>query len=105
VKLNIIRFLSNLIRNDTGVSSKSAALVVITIISVLLLIIVGVILIVEISYNHTISTDLNGLAAFVGSIAGLLVSVGLPKAMSERFNRNGHTRKHKHCDDLDYDNK
>lgn len=39
-------------------------------------------MLIEVIYNHTISTSLEGYAAIIGAIAGLITSVGLPKAIN-----------------------
>lgn len=74
-----------LIENNTGVSSKNFFLVTVTIIGCLLLLTPVVILIIEVYYNHTITTDLNGLAAYIGAVAAIFTSVGITKAWSEKY--------------------
>ena len=83
--MNIGKFLGKLIRNNTGISSKNFFLVTVTIIGCILLIIPGVVLLVEVINNKTITTDLSGLAAYVGSVASLFATAGLTKAWSEKF--------------------
>lgn len=82
-------FLGKIIRNNTGVSSKNFFLVAVTLIGFILLIIPAVVLLVEIIFNHTIQTDLNGLAAYIGSVAGLFATAGITKAWSEKYERHG----------------
>lgn len=41
----------------------------------------------EVFYNHTITTDLNGLAAYIGAVAGLFASAGITKAWSEKYEK------------------
>jgi len=79
--------MSDLIKNNTGVSSKNFFLVSVTLIGFLLLLIPAVVLTVEIICNHTIQTDLNGMAAYIGSVAGVFASAGITKAWSERYER------------------
>ena len=55
-------FILNLIKNNTGISSKNFFLVVVTIIGCILLLIPAIILLVEIFTTHTIATDLSGMA-------------------------------------------
>jgi len=81
-------FLAKLIRNNTGVSSKSFFLVAVTLTGLVLLIIPIVVLLVEVSYNHTIQTDLSGMAAYIGSVAGLFASAGITKAWSEKYEKH-----------------
>lgn len=78
-------FLGNLVKNNTGVSSKNFFLVSITIIGLILLFIPAIILLVEIFTRHTIQTDLNGLAAYITAVAAIFASAGITKAWSERY--------------------
>ena len=82
-----ITYLSNLIKNNTGISSKNFFLVSVTIVGLILLIVPVVVLIVEVFYNHTIRTDLNGLAAYIGAVAAIFTSAGITKAWSEKYER------------------
>lgn len=77
--------ISKLIRNNTGVSSKNFFLVTVTCIGMLLLLVPIVILLIESIYNHTIQTDLNGLAAYIGAVAGVFATAGITKAWSEKY--------------------
>lgn len=76
---------SKLVQNNSGVSSKNFFLVTVTIIGCILLLVPAVLLTVEIIYTHTIHTDLNGLAAYIGSVAGVFASAGITKAWSEKY--------------------
>ena len=76
---------SKLVQNNSGVSSKNFFLVTVTIIGCMLLLVPAVLLTVEIIYTHTIHTDLNGLAAYIGSVAGVFASAGITKAWSEMY--------------------
>lgn len=80
-----MKLFKKLIRNNTGVSSKNFFLVVVTIIGCILLIVPAIILIIEVISNKTIQTDLNGLAAYIGAVAGVFASAGITKAWSEKF--------------------
>lgn len=82
------KFLATIIRNNTGVSSKSFFLVSVTMVGLLLLIIPAIVLIVEIFTTHTIRTDLNGMAAYIGAVAGLFATAGITKAWSEKYERH-----------------
>lgn len=70
-----MNYISKLISNNTGVSSKNFFLVPV------------VLLIIEVCYNHTIQTDLNGLAAYIASVAGIFASAGITKAWSEKYEK------------------
>lgn len=82
-----MNFLLNLIKNNTGVSSKNFFLVTVTIIGCILLLVPAIVLVIEVIYNHTIQTDLNGLAAYVASVSTLFATAGLTKAWSEMNER------------------
>lgn len=82
-----ITYLSNLIKNNTGISSKNFFLVSVTIVGLILLTVPVVVLIVEVFYNHTIRTDLNGLAAYIGAVAAIFTSAGITKVWSEKYER------------------
>ena len=84
-KVISMNFFKQLINSDTGVSSKSFFLVSVTIVGIILLLVPAVILIVEVCCNHTIQTDLNGLAAYIGAVAGVFASAGITKAWSEKY--------------------
>jgi hypothetical protein len=86
------KFLSSLIRNNTGVSSKSFFLVVVTIIGCALLVVVGFVMVYEILCNGTIASDINGLAQIILAVSGIFASVGLTKSVSE-FNEFRHRYK------------
>lgn len=66
-------------KNDTTVSSSSFYLVSVTLVGLLLLFVPMVVLIIEVIYNHTVATDLNGMAAYIASVAGLFASGGIVK--------------------------
>jgi hypothetical protein len=78
-------FLKKLVQNNTGVSSKNFFLVAVTFIGLFLLLIPAIVLLVEIFYNHTIQTNLQGMAAYIGSVAGVFATAGITKAWSEKY--------------------
>lgn len=80
---SVITYLQQLIKSDSGVSSKSFFLVAVTLIGCFLLIVVGFVLIFEVCKQGTITTDLTGLAAFIGAVASLFATAGVTKAWSE----------------------
>ena len=82
-----MNYIDKLISNNTGVSSKNFFLVAATIIGLILLLVPAVLLIIEVCYNHTIKTDLNGLAAYIASVAGIFASAGITKAWSEKYEK------------------
>lgn len=80
-----MKWLLKLIQNNTGISSKNFFLVAVTLIGLLLLIVPVIVLLVEVFTTNTIHTDLNGLAAYIGSVATIFASAGITKAWSERY--------------------
>ena len=80
-------YIDKLIKNNTGVSSKNFFLVTVTIIGCILLLIPAIVLLIEICFNHTISTDLNGMAAYITSVAAIFTSAGITKAWSEKYEK------------------
>lgn len=78
-------FFSKLIQQNSGYSSKSFFLVVVTMVGTLLLAVPIFTLSIEAWYNHTITTDLNGIAAYIGAVAAVFTSVGLTKVWSEKY--------------------
>lgn len=96
--MKIITWLEKLVKNNTGVSSKNFFLVVITFIGCLLLIVPIITLLVEVIFTHTIATDLNGMAAYIGAVASLFATAGLTKAWSEKFERH---KPHHHDEEID----
>lgn len=82
-----MKWLIKLIQNNTGVSSKNFFLVAVTLVGLILLIVPAILLIIEVIYNHTIQTDLNGMAAYIASVAGIFASAGITKAWSEKYEK------------------
>lgn len=89
---NMSNFWMKLIKSNSGVSSKSFFLVVMTVIGLILLLMPVIILSIEIINNHTITTDLNGLAAYIGATSTVLVTAGITKVLGEKNERNGHNK-------------
>lgn len=85
----ITKWLSRLVKANSGLSSKSFFLVSVTIIGCILLLVPAVILITEVCFNHTITTDLSGLAEYIGAVAAIFASAGITKAWSEKFEPRG----------------
>lgn len=66
-------------KENNHVSASSFYLISVTIVGLLLLIVPLIVLTIEVCYNHTVTTDLNGMAAYIGSVAALFVSGGIVK--------------------------
>ena len=86
-----MNYFSKLVSNNTGVSSKSFFLVVITIIGCLLLLVPVFALSIEAFYTHTIATDLSSMADYIGSVASLFATAGMTKAWSGKCEKRHDT--------------
>lgn len=73
----------NLIKSNSGVSSKNFFLVSVTIVGIFMLSILAAGLIVDIAFNHTITISMGEAAYFIGSIGTLFASAGITKAWSD----------------------
>lgn len=78
----IIDYLDKAVKSNTGVSSLSLIVVAVGIMAVITLAVVCICLLVEVFTSHTIASSLDGYAAIIASIAGLITSVGIPKAIN-----------------------
>ena len=82
-----MNYFSKLVSNNTGISSKNFFLISITIIGLCLLIVPIFALCIEAWYNHTITTNLSDMAAYIGAVACIFASGGITKAWSEKYER------------------
>ena len=73
----------NLIKSNSGVSSKNFFLVCVTLIGIFMLSILAAGFIVDIVYNHTITVSMSDAAYFIGAIGTLFASAGITKAWSD----------------------
>ena len=78
----IIDYLDSAVKSNTGVSSLSLIVVAVGIMAVITLAVVCTCLLVEVFTSHTIASSLDGYASIIASIAGLITSVGIPKAIN-----------------------
>ena len=78
----ITNYLGSAIRSNTGISSLSLCMVFIGVMAVIILIVICICMMVEVLTTHTISASLDGYAAIIASVAGLITSVGIPKALN-----------------------
>ena len=76
-------FFLDLVKSNTGVSSKNFFLVCTTIIGLVMLIVLVAGFIVDMIFNHTITVDMGSAAAYIGAVASLFAAAGLTKAGSE----------------------
>jgi len=63
-------------KNDTSVALSSIIVLLLLGVGVLLLLVPMFVLCIEAWYNHTITTDLNGLAAYIGAVTAIFVTAG-----------------------------
>ena len=63
-------------KSDTSVALSSIIIISLLIVGLLLLTVPLIILIIEAYYNHTITTDLNGMAAYIGAVTAIFVTAG-----------------------------
>lgn len=90
-----------LIKNNTGVSSKSFFLVAITLIGVFILLVICFIMIWEtLKTDHT-TIDLTGFAAIIGAVSSLFVTAGITKVWGEKneCQKCGQSKDSCNCDD------
>ena len=70
-------YMNKLIKDDNNVSVGNFFLVTTTIVGILLLLIPLFTLTIEAWFNHTISTDLNGMAAYIIAVCSIFTVGGL----------------------------
>ena len=77
--------------NDASVSASTLFLVITSTIALILLLVPAVALLVEVCFNHTIATDLSGMAQYIAAVCGIFASGGILKGWtnysSYRFNK------------------
>lgn len=78
---------SNLIKNNTGVSSKNFFLIAVTIIGTMLLAMVIVSIIIDLINNGTVTMNWSDMSIFVGSVSTMFCAAGITKAWSEKYER------------------
>ena len=78
----VIDYLDSAVKSNTGVSSLSLIVVAVGIMAAITLVVVCICLLIEVFTSHTIASSLDGYAAIIASIAGLITSVGIPKAIN-----------------------
>jgi hypothetical protein len=82
MKLN--KYLASLIRNDTGNSSKSFALVMSTIMSFIVAMVMCGILVYDVYCNGYIKTNLEDAGIFMLCVGSCVAASGVPKIFGER---------------------
>lgn len=69
-------------KNNEKVSTTNFFVFIVTVIGIILLTVPAFVLIIEAWYNHTISTDLSGVAEYIAAVSTMFVTVGITKAWS-----------------------
>lgn len=82
-KLKKDNYMNKLIKTNNNYSVTGFFLIITIIVGSLLLIVPIVSLIIEVWYNHTIHTDLNGMASYITAVAGIFGSGGFTYALSK----------------------
>ena len=80
--VKILEYLGKAVKSNTGISFISLIMVAIGVLSAAILIVICICMLVEVISTKTISSSLDGYAAIIGAVAGLITSVGLPKAIN-----------------------
>ena len=83
MKCKRIGLFRNLIKSNSGVSSKNFFLVCVTLVGILMLSILAAGFIVDIIFNHTITISMSDASYFIGAIASLFATAGITKAWSD----------------------
>lgn len=78
-------FLKQLIKNNTGISIKGFLALSGMFIAFLMVLTIIIILIVDLFSNYKVDTDLYGIAALIGSIAGFVLAAVWGKVKSESY--------------------
>ena len=78
---------TNLINNNTGVSSKNFFLIAITLIGAVLLAMVIISIIIDLIHNGTVTMSWADMGMFVGSVSTMFCAAGITKAWSEKYER------------------
>ena len=78
---------TNLINNNTGVSSKNFFLIAITLIGAFLLIMLIISIIVDLIHNGKVTMSWADMGMFVGSVSTMFCAAGITKAWSEKYER------------------
>ena len=99
----VISYLGKAVKSNTGVSSLSLIAVALGVMSVIVLIVICICMLIEAIATKTIVSSLDGYAAIITAIAGLVASVGIPKAINNysenKFNKQNNREDNDIIDD------
>jgi hypothetical protein len=87
--------------DDKRVSASTVFLLLTSLTAILLLLVPAIVLLIEVKYNHTIMTDISGLASYVGAVSTIFISGGLLKGWTTYNNYK--FKPHNHEDDYEDD--
>ncbi len=92
--------------DDKSVSVSTVFLLLTSLTAILLLIVPAVVLLIEVHYNHTIATDIDGLATYIGAVSTIFMSGGLLKGWTTYNNwKFKPTSKEEQCETEDEEDK
>jgi hypothetical protein len=83
--MGLLKYLGSLIKNDTGNSSKSFALVMSTIVSFITSLTICGVLIYDVYNNGFIKTDLEALGIFIICVYSGNAASGVPKIFGDKY--------------------
>lgn len=95
----VLDYLNSAVKSNTGISSLSLIAVAIGVMSVVMLIVICICMLIEVISSKTIVSSLDGYAAIITAVAGLIVSVGLPKALNNYSENKFNGKKKKEEDE------
>lgn len=80
--------------DDKRVSASTVFLLLTSLTAILLLIVPAIVLLIEVKHNHTIMTDISGLASYIGAVSTIFISGGLLKGWTTYNNYKFKPRNH-----------
>ena len=83
--MGLLKYLGSLIKNDTGNSSKSFALVMSTLVSFITSLVICGILVYDVYSNGYIKTDLDALGIFIICVYSGNAASGVPKIFGDKY--------------------
>ena len=77
--------------DDQSVSASSVFLFLTSFIALFLLLVPAIAMLIEVCYNHTIASDISGMAEYIAAVCGIFASGGILKGWTNytnyRFNK------------------
>ena len=81
----IKKFIINVIKSNTGYSSKTLTVLWAMALSTLMLATIVIVLIIDLFTDYSVTTDLYGIATVIGSIAGFAVTTIVGKVYGDKI--------------------